>query len=114
MVKYKCGKGHEKVLKGFAIFVFCEDCREEMTVVESTGFTPYWYRLPSTGEVQPPPQTPEGWVAVQYRDVGYHGGEYWAVLPANWTAPQAVQMFLEEEHLNELVEIDHKLVEGIS
>ncbi len=75
-------------------------------ISESIGFTPYWYRLPSTGEIQPEPETPKNFVAVPYRDEGYHGGEYWAILPADWTMESAIALFKSEGHLNSLAQIN--------
>jgi len=104
----KCGSS-KKYNSNVLVPLFCE-CGDEMSLSEVVGFTSYWYRTPSDGEIQPAPETPKGYVAVQYRDEGYQAGEYWAILPANFTMESAIALFESESHMNELVEVNFQRV----
>jgi hypothetical protein len=106
MYKYICKNSHLKSFSSLVIVpLSCDECGERMSIFESTGFTPYRYRK-SNGEVQPEPETPKGFVAVQYRDEGYHGGEYWAILPFDWKMESAIALFESEGHLNCLAQVN--------
>lgn len=70
-------------------------------------FTNYWYET-SSGEKCAPPECGEDEIVVRYEDTGYHGGTYWAVVPANWRLEEAVEAYFAQAAINELRSIDGK------
>ena len=107
MITYICSNGHELEFNNKVIIpLSCKECGGEMVLEDEIGFTSFWYRTPSDGKVRPAPKTPKDFVAVPYLNAGYHGGEYWAILPKNWTMESAIALFEKEEHMCSLVEVN--------
>ena len=65
-------------------------------------FTSRWVIGPISGDEGAPPRAEEGYIAVQYLDEGYMGGEYWAVVPKDWTVSAAAYEFAAQHSCTSL------------